>query len=202
MAILKTKFSIGDRVYWATTTTEKKQHACPDCLGKKIWEAISPAGEKYTFSCPRCSAGFKANRATSLDYSIFAPKVIALTIGSVRTDTNDADDRVSYMCCETGVGSGQIYREKALFAIEQEALDAAKLNATEQNKSTPWVVKQYDSTFELSDYQLGSAAMKDAKKIRINAEVAMEMLLGEVENASSAEDVKQAVADWRRHLAA
>lgn len=37
--LIETKFSIGDVVYYATTTTETKEHECPDCLGTRKWKA-------------------------------------------------------------------------------------------------------------------------------------------------------------------
>ena len=111
MAELKTKFSIGDAVYHASTTTTKKQHPCPDCLGSRKWSATSPAGGSYQFGCPRCGGGYRSEDALSLDYTQFVPIVRKLTIGSVRVDTSD-NRPVSYMCRETGVGSGSVYAEQ------------------------------------------------------------------------------------------
>ena len=103
------KYEIGDKVWRAYTTVEHFQHDCPDCLGEKEWKAESPAGTKYTFPCPRCSSMYQSNSALSLKYRKFVPSTQLLTIGSVRLDTADKDHPVSYMCVETGVGSGSIH---------------------------------------------------------------------------------------------
>ena len=152
MAIIETKFSIGDVVYYASTTTERKQHPCPDCLGTKKWKAVSPAGGEYEFACPRCRSGYRSEHGLSLDYSIFVPTAHRLTIGSVRTDSAD---KTSYMCVETGVGSGNIYDEDRLFSTESEALTAAQAIANKSNNGdVPWIAQQYNKTLEVCDYQL------------------------------------------------
>lgn len=151
MAIIETKFSIGDVVYYASTTTEQKQHPCPDCLGTKKWKAISPAGGEYEFACPRCRSGYRADHDLSLDYSIFVPASRRLTIGSVRTDSANT---TQYMCVETGIGSGSLYDESRLFSTEDEALVAARALANKSNDDVPWVAQQYNKTLEVCDYQL------------------------------------------------
>ncbi len=60
-----------------------------------------------------------------------------LTIGSVRIDTaaRDYSEPVEYMCVETGIGSGSVYRESHLFETESAALVAAEAeNRIEQAK--------------------------------------------------------------------
>jgi len=152
MAIIETKFSIGDVVYYASTTTERKQHPCPDCLGTKKWKAVSPAGGEYEFSCPRCRSGYRSENELSLDYSIFVPVSHRLTIGSVRTDSAD---KTQYMCVETGIGSGNLYDESRLFSTEGEALVAAQALANKSNDGdVPWVAQQYNKTLKVCDYQL------------------------------------------------
>ena len=167
MAVIETKYSIGDKVFFATTETTRKQHPCPDCKGERKWKAVSPAGSEYSFACPRCTARYQSNRDLSLDYTAHVPCTRQLTIGSVRTDTHCGTwgdgERNTYMCHETGVGSGSVYRESDLFPTEADAYAAAQAKADKANAEVEWIVKLYDKTLEISDYQLEHAMMKEAK---------------------------------------
>lgn len=156
MTTITTKFGIGDTVYWASTVIAQKQHPCPDCLGSREWKATSPAGAEYTFACPRCSERYMRNCDLSLKYSVHEPAVRKMTVGSVRTDSHE-DKPNSYMCRETGVGSGAVYYENDLFATEAEAMRAAEAMAVSRTQQTDWMVKQYDHSLSICDYQLHSA---------------------------------------------
>jgi len=163
MAVLTTKYSIGDVVYYASCTTSKKQHPCPDCLGSKKWKAISPAEKEYTFPCPRCDARYKSEREISLDYTTFDPMVTKLTIGRVKASESpmDYDYPATYMCNETGIGSGSNYNELKLFESYEEAFAAAEKQAKEANDGgVSWVAEQYNKTLEVCDYQLEDAREK------------------------------------------
>lgn len=115
MNIPAPRFAIGDTVYWPDVVQETAVIPCPDCNGTRKWEAVSPIGERFPMPCPRCST----TQAELRTYK-FTGTVRALTIGSVRLDTSDSDP-VQYMCVETGVGSGNVYRESRLGATEDEA---------------------------------------------------------------------------------
>ncbi len=162
MAILETKYSVGDVVYFATTISTKKRHSCPDCLGTGKWSAKSPAGGDFEFRCPRCSRSYMQNAELSLDYTSFEPMVEVRTIGSVRVDTahGEHDSRASYMCLETGVGSGTVYNEDRLIETEDDAFIKAKTLAQSQNEKITWVAERYNQTLDISDYQLESATLK------------------------------------------
>ena len=203
MAVIETKYSIGDVVYHASTTTERKQHPCPDCKGLRKWKAISPAGGEYTFACPRCSGSYRANRDMSLDYSSSVPVVRQYTIGSVRHDSNECDGRSSttYMCRETGIGSGSTYEEAKLFETEAEAIVIATLMAAESNRSTDWIVKQYDQSLEISDYQIENAAMKlaqDAKSRAGSMLWNLTELFDKIGEAEGKDEILEAVEDYKR----
>jgi len=92
---------------------------CPDCLGTKEWRVLLPSGEEFQHDCRTCSRGYysEGRVAEYGDRGI----VVERTIGSIRVDTADENRPVSYMCCETGVGSGTVYDEKNLFLTKQEA---------------------------------------------------------------------------------
>lgn len=167
MATIKTKYGIGDVVWNATTVSETKSRDCPDCNGKRKWSVTSPAGGEYSIACPRCSASFMNDRELSLKYQAHVPMARRLTIGSVRYDSHghfsDPEPRTEYMCVETGVGGGNVYREDSLFLTEEEALSAAEKMAAIVNTETPYIAKAFDRTLEISDYQLEHAALKLAK---------------------------------------
>ena len=150
---IKTKHSIGDVVYRSGTRNTQKQHPCPDCMGSKQWVAISPAGSEYTFACPRCQGGYISNQVASLRYLEHIADVSELTIGSVRTDSNTG---ITYMCEETGVGSGTVYDEESLFSKNREAQIDAEHKATELNIETRAYSDKYSESLRLSDYELKS----------------------------------------------
>ena len=166
MAVIETKFAIGDVVYLATCNQSKKSMPCPDCLGSHKWKAVTPAGAEHEFSCPRCAASYQSNRDLSLDYVEFTPSFQRLTIGSIRHDTSEQSGgrKTSYMAHETGIGSGSIYYEDSLFSTEEGALAAAKIDCQVRNSETEWVVKLYDKTLSLSDYQFKDAQIEIAER--------------------------------------
>ena len=203
MATIQTKYSIGDVVYYASTTTERKQHPCPDCKGTKRWSAMSPAGGEYSFVCPRCSTSYRSNNDMSLDYSSSVPVVQKLTVGSVQYNSAPLsyDSGARYMCRETGIGSGSIYDEGRLFETEAAAMAAATLMAAEANQTTEWIVKQYDKSLEISDYQIESAAMKlaqDAKSRAGSMLWNLSELFDKIAEANDKDEIIEAVEDYKR----
>jgi hypothetical protein len=203
MAVIETKYSVGDVVFLASTSIERKQHPCPDCNGSRRWKALSPAGGEYSFTCPRCSGSYRANSDMSLDYSSSVPAVRRLTIGSVRHDSAERDGRspTTYMCLETGVGSGSIYDESKLFSTEEAAFESAKLQAAEANKTTDWIAKQYDKSLDISDYQIESAALKlaaDAKSRAGSMLWNLSELFDKIGEAEGKDEILEAVEDYKR----
>jgi hypothetical protein len=202
MGAINTKYSIGDHVFKAWTTTVRKRHKCPDCLGVGKWSCRSPAGDEFSFGCPRCNTRYQSNDALSLDYSEFAPCVEPLTVGSVRLDTNDDRHPVSYMCRETGVGSGTIHCEEDLFPTHAEAMTAAQAKAAAQNSTTEWVVTRYNRTLDLSDYQIESAIMKAARDADARARVDISMLFDDLREADTIERVREVMDSFSFRKAA
>lgn len=204
MAIIETKYSIGDTVWWASTTTVKKQHPCPDCNGSREWKAISPAGEEYAFTCPRCAARYQSNDALSLDYQAYTATVRQLTIGSIRHNTcpGSYDHGTQYMCVETGVGGGQVYDEAKLFPTQAEAEIAANAMAIDQNKTVEWVVTRYNKTLELSDYQLSNALIKEAERADSKARSLLwnlNDLFGQIDEADDKDAILELIEDYKRY---
>lgn len=108
---ITTKFSIGDVVYHGRNTTAPVRVECPDCKGTKEWTVTSPAGQTMTTGCPTCETLYGSTGYTERHERF--PIVETLTIGSVRYDSHD-EEPVSYMCRETGVGSGSVWYESRL----------------------------------------------------------------------------------------
>lgn len=203
MAVIETKYSVGEVVWHASTTTERKQHPCPDCNGSRKWKAISPAGREYEFGCPRCSTRYQSNDVLSLDYTSACPLVHKRTIGSVRHDSHKfgGGSETQYMCHETGIGSGNLYNEESLFPSEAEALVAAQAMADKSNQTTEWIVTLYNKTLEISDYQLENALIKQAADLKIKAGSLLWNLNDLFEAINEAEDkdaILEAVDDYKR----
>jgi hypothetical protein len=114
------KFKIGDKVFVAFSYKEAVPIQCPDCRGKLVWSVTCPSGEKFTVPCHTCQIGYSGCCGTINEWRQ-KPKVEQMTIGSVRFDSNAASP-VSYMCVETGVGSGSVYGEERVFDNEIDAL--------------------------------------------------------------------------------
>lgn len=203
MATINTKYSVGDAVYHAAITTEKFRHPCPDCNDTKKWRGLSPAGGEYEFPCPRCTARYRSDDTLSLDYSQYVPSVRRLTIGSVQYNSAPGhyDSGARYMCVETGVGGGSVYQEDSLFETEEAAQRAAEALAATSNKTTEWVVKQYDKSLSISDYQLDGGKIKLAKDQESRARSMLwnlEDLFGRIEEACDKEEILEEIENYKR----
>lgn len=204
MAVIETKYSVGDAVWHASTITTAKQHPCPDCKGERKWKVTSPAGGEYEIGCPRCAARFMSDSGLSLTYTAHVPSVKLMHIGSVQhnsaVDSWDSGNR--YMCRETGIGSGNVYDEARLFETEEVALKAAEAMAAKENATQEWIVKLYDKSLEISDYQLDSAAMKLAKDTKSRASSMLWNLIdlfSKIEKAADKDEILEAVDDYKKY---
>lgn len=199
MAFIETKFDVGDVVFYATTATTRQQHPCPDCLGERKWSARSPAGTDYEVACPRCAAPYMSNRTLSLTYMWHEPIVKKLTIGLVRANADawDGPPKHEYMCHETGIGGGSVYREADLFASEEEARAFAKAKADLANTDPKgWAAKRYADTVQFSDYQLNDAAVKAAEGATSQLGYRIQYLLEDLKDAERLEEVKERIERW------
>lgn len=147
------KFYIGQKVWLASTQTKIDKWPCPDCKDSREWITTSPAGEHFFIECPRCT-GYSPRSLPSLNRLRNASDVHSYTIGSVRLDTaaRNQDECVSYMCHETGVGSGSIYYEgnggRGLYASLEEAQKAAdsmtlEYQKVQDNKPEALIAKEF-----------------------------------------------------------
>lgn len=154
------KWRIGERIWAAHVEFGLDELDCPDCLGYGKWTVKSPAGTKGEVECPRCGGRKSLKIETRLG------KVQQLTIGSIRIDTADhRGEVVSYMCAETGVGSGTVYEEGRLFATEEEAqqeadrraaLEMARIMESPRGDE----IKEFK---RLAQYQLRDAMVQEAE---------------------------------------
>ena len=112
--IIKTKFSIGDKVYFIGYETKQVKNTCNVCKGSGKIEI-----ENETFNCPKCH-GRKYTIETEKQKWRIVESVYK--IGLVRpTIRVDGKDKTEYMMIETGIGSGSIYYEDDLFKSIKEA---------------------------------------------------------------------------------
>jgi hypothetical protein len=119
---LESKFSVGDVVYSVHVFWGEKRVTCPVCLGTREWTITTPDGETWKTDCSVCMRGFSSTGHVSEYVDQYTIRQV--TIGSVRFDTSEKD--CSYMCVETGVGSGQVYQEKNLFKEHKDAVTYAE----------------------------------------------------------------------------
>jgi hypothetical protein len=116
------KFEIGDPVYAARSDSKMGYENCPDCLGQVTWEVETPSGSKMKVVCRTCRNSGISNYGKVPSVVVPNPRVDKYTIGSVRIDSAAKfGERVSYMCNETGVGTGSVYYEATLFTDKGEA---------------------------------------------------------------------------------
>lgn len=130
---IQTKFQIGDEVWKSDTEHVREQLPCPECEDQEEFEITTPGGTTISVLCPRCQG--HTHGVESLMVSRYKPVVRKLTVGSVRYDSNETShSRDSYMCVETGVGSGNVYYADDLHETEEEAQAHAKLKAKLANE--------------------------------------------------------------------
>jgi len=114
---ITTKYDIGDTVFYPQVINTKVAKECPDCLGTRSWQAHLPNGEQIAITCPVCKYGYESTGVIH-EYELEGT-IQTLTVGSL--DINTHGNVISYMCKETGVGSGRTYHEKDLFPTYEEA---------------------------------------------------------------------------------
>jgi hypothetical protein len=118
---IETKFSVGDIVFHGRAGWVGERVECPACKGSGWWTVVAHSGERgqWQATCQVCRDyrewGNVRGRGP-VKRGERHPTVTRLTIGSVRVDRG-----VEYMCRETGVGSGSVYREEDLFDTKSDA---------------------------------------------------------------------------------
>lgn len=125
----KPKYKAGDKVFAARRAYKDERIQCPDCLGTLKWTVVFADGEAVEVDCQTCRRGYEGPHGV-LYYKSWQPSVETLTIGTTRYD----DEGFSYMCNETGIGSGTIWRESKLFTNRDDAEIQAQIEYEEGMK--------------------------------------------------------------------
>lgn len=117
---ITTKYTVGDTVYRkAPSYRDYREVSCELCVG--TGEVTIAGAEDRKAKCPDCYG--RGTRGVDFPVPSLAQE---LTIGQVNVMTRNKTDRgekeVTYMCKETGVGSGTVHREEHLFESAEEAL--------------------------------------------------------------------------------
>lgn len=117
--IIETAFSLDDQVYKIWRIREKYYETCAFCGGTN--EIVGADGSKK--SCPECRFsehhGYKGKK---IEYRDLAWKVTGtVTVGQVRIQVDKKETEESYMCRETGIGSGTIHYKDTLYKTREEA---------------------------------------------------------------------------------
>ena len=190
MTTLTSKFSLGQKVWYAGTKKENRHMPCPDCNDAREWKVTSPAGGEYAFPCPRCAAAYHGDSRLSLYYAWFVPNVVQLTIGQIKL-SNDSNCPEEYMCNETGVGSGTLYQLDVLFDTRDAAETAAQVRADAINSSAGYyLVKRYDALLQVCDYQLKDAQGRLSEEEAHRAACKLNDLVAMISDVRSIEEVK------------
>ncbi len=118
---LESKFGLGDTVWFVHRDTKKYKEKCKTCDGGGRLNGMDDS----ILNCPLCfGKGFKW-AWTPYAYRLSAP----LTIGQVRVSVDRKRTLEEYMCEQTGIDSGTLYKVKDLFLTQEEGQDECdKLN--------------------------------------------------------------------------
>lgn len=198
------KYVIGDKVWCDNINRQAFKHECPDCKGTGHWSCTTPGGFTFTLPCQRCTQhAYLSDQRLRLDYYRWVPIVTLLTIGSVRTDTAAREgERVSYMCRETGVGSGNIYYEGRLFNTQEEAEVHGRIMAYIENFASctnpPDAMANWPYSLSGIDQALRKAADADTWDAAYGHQRlrrALEEWTNDEANPWTLEDLKQAIED-------
>lgn len=153
------KYKKGDLVWYIQSTTTTKQLDCPDCLGSRLWKVTTPAGTAMTMTCQRCSDRMHHDiKLPSLKYHVAVYDVRHLTIGQLNNYSHNREGRDrSYMCIETGIGSGSVYNEDMLYEDEHVARDIARIK-TEEAAAKALEMPQMMQTMHFSGISIDRAS--------------------------------------------
>jgi hypothetical protein len=113
------RYELGDTVWGLAMHPHRFWKVCDVCHGTK---KVSLVDSELTAYCPAkgCDNGGKVSVSMG---TVF--EVRELTIGQVRIQRG-YDPSTTYMCKETGVGSGRVWNEDLLFPTEQDATNYAR----------------------------------------------------------------------------
>ena len=196
------RFNIGQVVYTAYPELKKVFVDCPDCQGTKKWKISTPAGEEFEVNCQRCSGGYL--RVAVHSYLEPSAYVVECTIGSMELNTwagsCSQDGHYKYMCKESGIGSGSVYYENALFPTREAAELHAALLIEKQKADPRSIINQTNNVErkEISYYTLENAKIAEANAAARETARKLERLLERL--AELEYETFYPTYDWQRNV--
>jgi len=160
---LKPKYNIGDVVLYPSASYIPVRDGCSDCL--ESGKAILTLGTKESIevNCPTCKGVGNIQRH---DWKCC---INTMVVGLIKYDSSEG---FSYMCNETGIGSGAVYKEHKLFSDthlaetvgSQEALNRMK-SIAKQNLTNKKPFDRINEMLETLGYTRNQSARQKAKFI-------------------------------------
>lgn len=111
---LQSTYSLGEHVYYITSSRWPKNVMCNACAGFGTIELK----DSSSIICPRCYGRGLITETWIDEYRV---RDTPLTVGQVRIEISVTEYKEEYMMEETGVGSGSIYDVTDLFPSKVEA---------------------------------------------------------------------------------
>lgn len=115
----ESKFSIGDTVWM---TDDRVFHQIIRCAACVNTGKVKIGAEE--FICPKCSGRCAHEQYAGRKFYIYGQT----TVGQVRVcdepgryNQDEPNPKYEYMLHDTGIGSGQIWKQESLFATKEEA---------------------------------------------------------------------------------
>lgn len=136
------KFDLGQKVWHIRQDFKEEFIACPSCVGGQV-----PLPDGTKLKCPRCKEhGLIALRNRHRWYVSGE-----MRIGQVRVCVGGKEDeREEYMCHETGVGSGSVWKADYFFtSAEQAQVECDKRN---NDLAIDWVCAECFPQFQPVKY--------------------------------------------------
>lgn len=115
------KYFEGQLLYYADGRYCEKQIQCPDCLGRKEWKVELPNGEKFEIPCNTCQREWWEESTGFISIWGDEPIVTHVLIQSIRIDTSDKENPITYC-----TNDGYVCNEKQLFETRTEAMICAE----------------------------------------------------------------------------
>lgn len=153
MATLETRFGLGHKVWYVSSSVEDIELPCRFCRGRGRLTVDGSAEQTAVVQCPKCSTKAMVRLGTWPVWRVDGP----LTIGMIELrvfqreglDNGERgenrnpgagirrEDEERYMAWSTGVGSGSVYKVWDLFADPDEAQAEADERTARSRRGEP-----------------------------------------------------------------
>lgn len=116
----KFRFELGGQVWGIERISKTESHPCPICDGTKY---VDYRGEKLY--CSKCNYEGQIVERTYKSWEITKNyKSMGMIVGKADVELEQhKEPKETYMCYETGVGSGRIWKVEDLFESQELALE-------------------------------------------------------------------------------